>query len=104
MIKNLNDVYNMINQSVYKIEYQPAEPLVVRDIIYKLHHHKQPSHKMYICITKDTMNITAYAKNKIQYANSVKLTTARGEKTVNRFKDMLLAHNTVAMVNHINSL
>ena len=104
MIQNTNDIYKLIKSPMYLAEYRAPTAEKNLYLSYNLFHKISPYERIHIAIYDKYMEIYKYSHMNSEYYEYVRTTNKRGQKTLQRFKDILFAKNIAAMVNYVNSL
>ena len=102
MIKNSYDIYKMICSPNYVMNYQPADGRIHDHISYDLFNSALPIEHIHIDIYDKHMEIYKTKNMNYEYYENIRTTNKRGKAILNRFHELLLVKQAVAMVDDIN--
>ena len=104
MNENADTIYKLIKSNTYSAVYVPTTPKIRDHLSYDLFNTVAPSERVSIYIYPTHMEIYKFNGRGTEYYENIRTTNKRGKKTAERFKNLLLRKNIVAMAQHVNSL
>ena len=102
MIKNSYDIYKIIKSPNYVMDYKPADGRIHKPISYDLFNSMLPIERIHIDIYDKHMEIYKTKNMNYEYYENIRTTNKRGQAILNRFHELLLIKQAIALVDNIN--